>query len=102
MARIIDHSAEVEREVRGKMVVQLNRIGVMGERFTKIRITEEDRIETDTMRTEITFEVDAPKLMVRYGNNVEYTIYQELGTETIKPMYALRGALDDIRQELRR
>ena len=101
MARIIDHSREVEREVRGKMVVQLNRIGVMGERFTKIRITEEDRILYDVMRSEITFEVDAEKLLVRYGSNETYTIFQELGTETIKPMYALRGALDDIRQELR-
>lgn len=100
-ARIKFHDREVEREVRRKMVVQLNRIGAMGERFTKLRITQEDRIDTNEMRSTMTFEVNEPELFVRYGNNVIYTIHQELGTEHIRPMYALRGALDDIRQEMR-
>ena len=101
-ARIKWHGAAVEREVRKRMVRKLNVIGAMGERYTKLRITEADRIETNTMRSEMTFQVHPDELRVRYGNNVHYTVYQEMGTERgIKPMYALRGALDDIRQELR-
>lgn len=102
MAVVKWNGPEVEREVRKRMIGQLNRIGAMGERFTKLRITKADRIQTNTMRSEMTFEVDEGELLVRYGNNVYYTVYQEMGTERgIKPMYALRGALDDIRQELR-
>lgn len=101
-ARIKFHDREVEAMVRRKMVVQLNRIGAMGERFTKLRITQADRIETNEMRSTTTFEVNERELFVRYGNNLPYTVHQEFGTERgIKPMYALRGALDDIRQELR-
>jgi len=48
----------------------------------------------------ITWEVDEQKLEGRYGSNVSYTIYQELGTSRFPGNYFLTGALQDLKGEL--
>lgn len=99
---------KVEAEVDRKLVMGLDRLGLYGVTRTKQRITEEGRIETGRMRADITHEIDPRKFRVRWGGSVHYLIYQELGTlskdgsQRIKPMFALRGSLADVKREFNR
>ena len=60
-------------------------------------------VDTGNLRRSITHEVgrDLKGLYMRYGTNVEYGIYQELGTRFHPPHPYLRPALQAIRNALR-
>lgn len=60
-------------------------------------------VDTGNLRRSITHEVnrDARGLYMRYGTNVEYGIYQELGTRFHPPHPYLRPALQAVSNALR-
>lgn len=60
-------------------------------------------VDTGNLRRSITHEVnrDIIGLFVRYGTNVEYGIYQELGTRYHPPHPYLRPALQTVSNMLR-
>ena len=96
---------EVEREVNAKLVTLLDKLGIVGSDATKLRITKAGRVDTGRMRADIHHEVNIKKLWVRWGGNVFYLPFQELGTlnedgsQRIPPMFALRGSLRDVKKK---
>lgn len=90
---------KVEKEVDAKAARYLDALGIIGETDTKRRITRAGRVDTGRMRADITHETDAKELVVRWGGNVKYLVYQELGTvnadgsQRITPGFFLRDSL---------
>lgn len=58
-------------------------------------------VDTGRLRDSIHVE-DLPDYGARYGTNVEYGIYQELGTYKMRAQPFLRPSMDTVRANLRR
>lgn len=92
-------SSKLEQEVEKKERTWLTKLAITGETQTKLNITKLGRVKDNIMRGEMTWELHPTKLIARWGNNVKYTIYQELGTvnedgsQRIKPGFFLRNSL---------
>lgn len=57
-------------------------------------------VRTGRLRASITWEVDEEMLSGRYGSNVSYAIFQELGTSKISGKHYLEGALQKLKGKL--
>ena len=69
-------------QVKGLLVDAIDRaledIGKQAEGYAKDNITKAGRVDTGTMRNSVTHEVHGDTVYV--GTNIEYAIYNELGT----------------------
>lgn len=93
----IDQAA-IERLAGGPDVTKaLQVVGQVGEKSAK----EHVRVDTGNLRRSITHELgqhDALNPYVRIGTNVEYGLFQEIGTRFMAAQPYLRPALEAIRR----
>jgi len=107
MVTVRHHDREFTREVLDPAIVKLlNEIGVRGGSISKQVISgspdpELKAVDKGPLRASLTYEVDAPKQLVRIGTNVEYAIYVFLGTSKMIARPVLRTMVHILRAELR-
>ena len=100
---LTDNSAEVMNALKRAISRGLAAIGDTASGYAKDIITAEERIDTGRLRNSLTFEPKSPEDFVAIGTNVEYAIYQELGTSRgIKPAYFLTRAGKNYTEEYKR
>lgn len=75
-----DNSAAILTELEAKRIVALEMIGLQAESHTKNNIRAAGRVDTGYYRNSITHLVKAEEGTVYVGSNLEYAIYNELGT----------------------
>lgn len=81
MFTFIDNSAAFISELENvKKPLMLEAIGIKVEGLTKANITAAGRVDTGRYRNSITHRVIASEDTVYIGSNLEYAIYNELGT----------------------
>ena len=85
----ISRKDEVESEVDNKIAMILNIWGMSVERYAK----ENAPVDTGNLRNSINYQVNASSKTVTIGTNVEYAVYQELGTSRMKASNSGQGFL---------
>lgn len=94
---VTDNSEEVQRALKNAIERALWSIGATAEGHAKEVITQENRIEFGRMRDSIAHVEDETSTV--FGTNVEYAIYQELGTRYIRPAKFLTRAATEHNSE---
>ena len=92
MARMNDNSSDVLKAVGRATLLSLEEIGGRAESHAK---EYEIRVDTGRLRNSITHAVDNDDSTVVVGTNVEYAIYQELGTRKISALKFLTRSITD-------
>jgi hypothetical protein len=77
---ITDNSDELLDELKDKVNLALEKIGMAGEGFAKVNLTVFPRVDTGNLRQKTTHLVDQSEEAVYIGTNVEYGLAVELGT----------------------
>lgn len=91
---IEDHSPEVLNALKNAIARALSSIGEEAETFAKEVIIEEERVDTGRMLNSISHREGEDFTAI--GTDVEYAIYQELGTSRgIKPAKFLTRAVTE-------
>ena len=110
MAEIVDHSAEIECELKRRIGLALEACGLTAEGYAKLNLTEKGAVDTGNLRNSVTHQTDG-KEKVYIGTNVHYAPYIEYGTgrnstiggkQTIQGMAArpyLKPAVADHKKE---
>jgi len=80
-------------EVDRKIQAALEACGNQAVTHTKQNIDKAGRVDTGTMMNSITHQVQDDVCYI--GTNVEYAVYQEYGTKTIKPAHFLKDAMQN-------
>lgn len=78
--RVESHKAEVLEAMDRAIDAALEAIGIQCESHAKANITESGRVDTGRMRNSITHQVVSSENAVYIGTNLEYAIYNEVGT----------------------
>lgn len=78
--KIIDHSDEVLKALSEAEEAALEAMGQQGVSYAKTNITEAGRVDTGALRNSISHLVVEKETAVYIGTNMEYAIYNELGT----------------------
>lgn len=89
MADLDSHVDEVKTEVNGAAARALEMIGLVAERYAKMKCP----VDTGRLRNSITHETDPETVYI--GTNVEYAPYVELGTHRQKAKPYLKPAMLD-------
>lgn len=76
--KVDDHSEEVLAELREKIKIALELLGIAGENNAKFEITALGAVDTGNLRNSITHTTDDEYAYI--GTNVEYAPYVEFGT----------------------
>ena len=84
-----DNSDEFYPAMKQRVATGLEAIGIQGEGYAKDMCP----VLTGRLRSSITHDVDVEQMNVAIGTNVEYGIYQELGTSRISAANGGRGFL---------
>lgn len=79
MTEIIDHSAEIERELKMRIGLALEACGLTAEGYAKLNLTEKGAVDTGNLRNSVTHQTDG-KEKVYVGTNFHYAPYIEYGT----------------------
>lgn len=69
---VVDHSSEIGKELRAALLRALERCGTQAEGYAKDL--------TSGLKNSITHQVNDDEMSVIIGTDVEYGVYQELGT----------------------
>jgi len=85
--KVTSHKAEVERELDKKEAMILNLLGLVAERYAKDLCP----VDTGRLRNSISHTVSEDAVYI--GTNVEYAVYQELGSSKRKAANNGRGFL---------
>ena len=75
-------------------------IGLQGEGYAKLRLTEQKAVDTGNLRNRVTHKVMNDGVYI--GTNVEYASYVELGTSRMEERPYLRPAARDHTDEYKR
>ena len=78
--RVDSHRAEVIEACKEGIEVALEAIGIQFESHAKANITQSGRVDTGAMRNSIAHQVVKSENAVYIGTNLEYAIYNEVGT----------------------
>lgn len=73
---VVDHSGEIGKELRAALLRALERCGSQAEGYAKDLAS----YDTSRLKNSITHQVDGDDMSVIIGTDVEYGVYQELGT----------------------
>lgn len=73
---VADHSSEIGKELRAALLRALERCGTQAEGYAK----DLAPVDTGAGRNSISHQVDESEPAVYIGTNLDYMIYQELGT----------------------
>lgn len=74
------HRIEVEEAMRDAVEAALEAIGIQCESHAKANITESGRVDTGAMRNSVSHQVVPSENAVYIGSNLEYALYNEVGT----------------------
>lgn len=77
---IIDNSDKVLEELETAMEAALESVGQQGVSHAKKNITEAGRVDTGALRNSISHAVVKKEKAVYIGTNVEYAVFNEMGT----------------------
>lgn len=80
MANVIDNSSQVLQALYWQAQAALEACGQQAVSHAKKNITQASRVDTGAMRNSITHKVVASEYACYVGTNIEYGIYNELGT----------------------
>ena len=78
--KVTSHRAEVLEAMDRAIDAALEAIGIQCESHAKANITESGRVDTGRMRNSVTHQVVSSENAVYIGTNLEYAIYNEVGT----------------------
>nr|DAN07671.1 MAG TPA: putative tail component [Caudoviricetes sp.] len=73
---VVDHSGEIGKELRAALLRSLERCGSEAEGYAK----DLAPYDTNRLKNSITHQVNDDEMSVIIGTDVEYGVYQELGT----------------------
>ena len=73
---VVDHSGEIGKELRAALLRALKRCGSQAEGYAK----DLAPYDTNRLKNSITHQVNDDEMSVIIGTDVEYGVYQELGT----------------------
>lgn len=73
---VVDHSGEIGKELRAALLRALERCGSQAEGYAK----DLAPYDTSRLKKSITHQIDGDDMSVIIGTDVEYGVYQELGT----------------------
>ena len=73
---VVDHSGEIGKELRAALLRALERCGSQAEGYAK----DLAPYDTNRLKNSITHQVNDDEMSVIIGTDVEYGVYQELGT----------------------
>lgn len=73
---VVDHSSEIGKELRAALLRALERCGTQAEGYAKGYAKD----LTSRLKNSITHQVNDDEMSVIIGTDVEYGVYQELGT----------------------
>ena len=73
---VVDHSGEIGKELRAALLRSLERCGSEAEGYAK----DLAPYDTKRLKNSITHQVNDDEMSVIIGTDVEYGVYQELGT----------------------
>lgn len=73
---VVDHSGEIGKELRATLLRALERCGSQAEGYAK----DLAPYDTNRLKNSITHQVNDDEMSVIIGTDVEYGVYQELGT----------------------
>lgn len=71
---VVDNSPAVIAELRSKMNIVLNEIGIQCVSYTKANITAAGRVDTGQYRNSITYRVKESENTVYIGSNLEHAV----------------------------
>ena len=74
------HRIEVQEAMREAVAAALEAIGIQCESHAKANITESGRVDTGAMRNSVTHQVVESENAVYIGSDLEYALYNEVGT----------------------
>lgn len=77
--KIVDHSQDVKKEIRARILKALEVIGGKAEGYA-VKLAPVREVNGGTLRNSITHKVVEDDLAAYVGTNVEYAPYVELGT----------------------
>lgn len=77
---ILDNSGEVLNALEEQIEAALEAVGNQAVSHSKSIITSESRVDTGALRNSITHKVEMSENAVYVGTNLEYAIYNEMGT----------------------
>ncbi len=92
---IIDNSELVLSELEKKIEKALEECGNHAVTNAKQNIERAGRIDTGTMINSVTHQVETGESAVYVGTNVEYAVYNEVGTIKMAPIHFLRNSISD-------
>lgn len=93
---IIDNSELVLSELEKKIEKALEECGNHAVTHAKQNIERAGRIDTGTMINSVTHQVETGESAVYVGTNVEYAVYNELGTSRgMQPIHFLRNSISE-------
>ena len=80
ITQLINNKSQVERELQDAIEAALEAIGQQAESHAKGNITSAGRVDTGHLRNSIAHEVRSSEDAVYIGSNLDYAVYNELGT----------------------
>ena len=92
---IIDNSDLVLAELEKKIEKALEKCGNTAVSNAKQNIERAGRIDSGTMINSITHQVETGESAVYVGTNVEYAIYNEVGTTKMAPIHFLKNSISE-------
>lgn len=90
-----DNTKEVINETEKKILLALEQIGALGERYTIDNIVQKNVIDTGNYLGSITHIVDERNMQATWGSNVEYAVYLEMGTSKMDARPCVSPSLID-------
>ena len=78
--KVESHRVEVQDAMKEAVARALEAIGIQCESHAKANITESGRVDTGRMRNSVTHQVVPSENAVYIGSNLEYALYNEVGT----------------------
>lgn len=77
---VTSHKIEIEKAAEEAIERALEAIGIHCESHAKANLTAADRRDTGNLINSVTHQVDESEKAVYVGSNLEYAIYNEVGT----------------------
>ena len=78
--KIVSNKEELLNAAKEQIEKALEAIGLQAEGYAKANITAAGRVDTGELRNSVTHQVEESEQAVYIGSNLEYAIYNEVGT----------------------
>ena len=78
--KVETHADLFKDAVKEAVEAALEAVGLQAEGYAKVNITAAGRVDTGELRNSVTHQVEESEQAVYIGSNLEYAIYNEVGT----------------------